>query len=108
MGAETKLQRQVLDWARAAFPHAFARKIPNGPMYVAGGRKAKSPLAGVPDVLVVHHGRYIWMEVKVPGEPLSQTQINTHAEMRIAGMEVHLVYSLEDAKQAMESRGRTS
>jgi hypothetical protein len=56
----------------------------------------------LPDIVVVRHGRTIWLEVKRPGGRLTELQAATHGKIRAAGGEVHVVTSLADVQLIME------
>lgn len=105
--SEQALQRQCLDFLRSKYgSRAFVRKVPVGPMAVRtrGGQAAQAPnpLAGFPDILICLGGRFIGVEVKLPGGKLSPVQAITHDAIREAGGIVHVVHSLEECMKAFE------
>jgi hypothetical protein len=66
--------------------------------------KAHGVRAGWPDIQVVHEGRSYFIELKRPKSPgkpagrLSKAQEEMHAELRAAGAEVAVCYSLHDVQ----------
>lgn len=66
---------------------AFVFKVHGGPMM----------MAGLPDLIVCYRGRYIGVEVKMPGNKPSAVQLRVHEQMRRAGATVVVAYSVEDA-----------
>lgn len=57
---------------------------------------------GVMDLLVIHRGRVLMVEVKNPAKPkadqsLTPAQIRVHAEIGRAGGEVHIVRTIDEA-----------
>lgn len=78
--------------------------VPNGGarnMVTAKKLKAEGTKAGVPDLTVIHAGRYIGLEVKKPKTTtakgrLSPAQKKMIEKIETAGGHVEVVYSLED------------
>jgi Holliday junction resolvase len=60
-------------------------------------------VAGLPDVLVIRHGRVAWMEVKRPGEEPTRVQEHRMRELARAGCPVTVVRSAADARHFLES-----
>ena len=79
--------------------------------------KALGAKAGTPDLLIIHAGRAYWIELKAPpktlasGRPsqekasLSQTQIETIAEIEAAGSPVAVCRSLVEIQAALTKWG---
>ena len=99
--SEQALQRQCLDFLRLKYgSRVFVRKMPVGPMKVGDGASARNPLAGFPDILLCLGGRFIGVEVKLPGGKISPIQAITHDAIREAGGIAHVVHSLEECMAA--------
>lgn len=54
---------------------------------------------GFPDRFYAKGGRVILVEWKKPGGVLSEQQKHRHTELRAAGVEVHVVDNLDDARR---------
>lgn len=66
-------------------------------------RKFASPAnRSVPDDVFGKEGRVIWVEFKRPGEKPTELQVEEHAKMRAAGLDVRVFDSVESFKQAFE------
>lgn len=63
-------------------------------------------MAGLPDLIVCHDGRYLGLEVKMPGNKPSAIQLHTHTKIEKAGGHAAVVYSVEDALKALEDAAR--
>lgn len=59
---------------------------------------------GFPDRFYAKDGRIILMEWKRPGGTVDPNQVLRHAELRAAGVEVHVVDSLEQARAIRSCR----
>lgn len=64
--------------------------------YRSMGKWAKK---GVPDIIVVHEGWFIGLEVKQKGKYMSPEQKQFQKECAEAGGEVYTVRSIEDVKE---------
>lgn len=63
-------------------------------------------VAGAPDLLVMMHGRHIWLECKAPGEKPRPLQIREHDRMRsMGGCIVYVVDNLQDYYGIMAKEG---
>ena len=104
MTLESEIQHSVLSLLRAEFPHAFIRKLPVSGMHVGGGRMVKSPLAGMPDVVLIHEGRFIGFECKAPGRKRTDQahQGKIHDQLRAAGASVFVVSSVREVQSAIQ------
>lgn len=60
--------------------------------------------AGIPDLLCVNDGRYVWLEVKQPGGKVTPIQFAQQDRLRDHGAEVYIVYSREDALYRCETQ----
>lgn len=61
----------------------------------------RNPLAGFPDLLVIHKGRYMHLEVKTATGRISDKQQLTMMELKQHGAKVFIVRCVEDAKKAL-------
>jgi hypothetical protein len=57
---------------------------------------------GFPDRFYAKDGRVVLFEWKRPGQRLTPQQLLRHDELRAAGVEVHTVYSIDEANQILE------
>jgi hypothetical protein len=53
--------------------------------------------AGVPDLLILSHGKLFGLELKAGRNGLSPAQVATHSEMRAAGAVIGTAGTLDDA-----------
>lgn len=60
-------------------------------------------MAGVPDMLACYRGRFVGIETKMPGNHASAIQKHRHKQIREAEGVCRVVYSVEDALEALES-----
>jgi hypothetical protein len=74
----------------------FCQKTPKLKTY--GKRRMSGPLNlnGSPDLYIIHRGRFIALEVKKPGQRLSEAQELFHGLLRKAGANCYVVRSLEE------------
>lgn len=79
------------DIERAACHYAEAR----GWFQIKIMRASKN---GFPDRFYARGGRVVLVEYKAPGEKPGAQQLRRHAELRAAGVEVHVIDNLEDAR----------
>lgn len=88
MAAESKLERDIVQYAKAA--GWWSSK------YVAPG------LRGVPDRLFIRNGLVLFAEIKAPGEIPTPQQIKRHRDMRAAGAIVRVWDNYDDAKSDLD------
>ena len=101
--SEQGLQRQCLDFLRQKYgSRVFVRKVPVTGMMIGNGATALNPLAGFPDILICLGGRFIGVEVKLPGGKVGPIQAITHDAIREAGGIVHVIHSLDELMRAFE------
>jgi len=72
---------------------AFVFKVHGGPMM----------MAGLPDLVVCYRGRYIGLEVKMPGNKPSPIQERVGSKIHSALGEWGVVYSVEEAVNFLDS-----
>ena len=102
MTSESEIQRSILEYLRRQFPNACIRKLHITPMLVGPGRRVPSPIAGFPDILMIHKGQAIFFECKRPGVKRKDQQIQADVQDKLtrAGAWVFVVHSLEEAQEA--------
>lgn len=61
-------------------------------------------MSGLPDLIGVHHGRFIAVEVKMPGNTTSPIQDHVISKIRKAGGRVVVAYSVEEALTVLKAR----
>lgn len=61
----------------------------------------RASINGFPDRFFAKGGRVVLLEFKRPGGVLSAQQRLRHAELKAAGVEVHTVYSLDEANRIL-------
>jgi hypothetical protein len=102
---EAELQRAVLDHLRwRGVPNLFVCHYPAGgwrSRVEAAILKSIGTRAGVPDLLIVHRGQLYALELKAASR-LTDTQSATHEELKRAGAEVAVAYSLDGALAQLE------
>ncbi|QXN73606.1 holliday junction resolvase [Gordonia phage AikoCarson] len=89
---EARLGRQI----RKALEErgAFMFKIHGGP----------TMMAGLPDLIGVWHGRFIAVEVKMPGNGPSKIQERVMDRIRTAGGRVVVAHSVPEALEVLRAR----
>jgi len=84
--------------------------VPNGGgrSLITGKRlKAEGVKAGVPDLTIVHNGKYIGLEVKKPKTETPKGKLSPNQKAMIetisqAGGEVHVVYGVADVEKIIK------
>lgn len=95
---EHDLQRAVVKLLDRSLPRdavytALNPLPPKGPIH--GARLKRLGLtAGIPDLVVIHHGFTLWIELKAPGGSLSEPQKAMHARLRAAHKYPNEAYSV--------------
>lgn len=64
-----------------------------------------SQVSGLPDLLLCYRGRFVGLEVKLPGEHPTAIQAWTLQEIRLAGGVAECVHSLEEAVAVLNRIG---
>ena len=75
--------------------------------------KAEGVKAGVPDITIVHNGRYIGIEVKKPKTETPKGRLSAIQKAMIsciskAGGEVHVVYGVEDVEKIIKNNEKSN
>jgi hypothetical protein len=105
---EAQLQRAVIAFLRLAAPEAVAFAIPNAARRSATGRATNAVaglLSGAPDLILVHDGRALFLELKSAKGRVSPQQAEAHARLRAAGAFVGIIRTLEDVETALDLCG---
>ena len=82
---ETKLVEKIIDRLKAE--GGFWVKIHGGPMQQTG----------IPDIVGCYKGKFIGIEVKIPGNKPSSLQTVVLKELEEAGAKCGVAYSIEEA-----------
>lgn len=88
---EASLVRRIIARLRDR-PRSFTLKIHGTPFGVVG----------IPDLLHLEGGIYLWLEVKRPGERPTRRQRFIHDRIRRAGGTVAVVHSWEDVEELIK------
>jgi hypothetical protein len=106
---EDIIQRAVFEHLRVrSAPGVFAFHPANGGWrshIEAAILKGLGVRAGVPDVIAVKDGCTYALEIKPPGGRLTVAQIDAHAALRAAGVNVVTSYGVDDALAQLEAWG---
>jgi hypothetical protein len=101
---EQDLHRAVARFLDAALaPGVFWTSLDHaggGPV-VGAFRKARGVRKGLPDIMVVHHGRADFIELKGPKGRVSEAQKEIGGDLVIAGCRVAVARSIEDVQDAV-------
>lgn len=99
---ENALQRQILN-ALHALPDAEFLRVNSGKVKVRGGWMQLAP-NGTSDILgIVRGGRFVALEVKLPGEKPNPDQVAFGARVAKLGGYFAVVTSVEDAVSAVRA-----
>lgn len=90
--SETDLSRAIQQALEAI--GALVVRVQSG---TARGGKQRLAKTGTPDLWVAWRGATMWLEVKLPGEKLSEAQEIWHAKCRAEGGDVRVVQSAHEA-----------
>lgn len=98
--SEHDIQSQIIDWLRieGIFHYrnntgAFSREYKGKRRFARFGKK------GAPDIVAVYRGKYIGIEVKRPGKPLSPSQEEFRQELENSGGIYVWATKLEDVSE---------
>jgi len=102
---EATLQTQLIKALPAMLPRgAFFFAVPNGGKrgkIEAANLKRQGVRAGVPDIIIIHHGKAYGLELKSPKGTISDSQEEVFPLLRAAGMPIEIIRSLDDAMTAI-------
>jgi hypothetical protein len=103
---ENQIQRKIkqyLDIVLSADSFWTAiNPIPSKSIIAAANSKAMGMKAGVPDILILHKGKTIWIEVKKEGGYLSRRQKEVHEQIAMAGGDVFTARSVDDVQELLQ------
>lgn len=86
---ETRLTRRITKYLDA-------RRLQGEPVWWLKTHGSGYTRAGTPDLLVCYMGRFLGLEVKVPGGKPTPIQVHTGGEISAAQGVFEVVYSVED------------
>lgn len=87
---ESQLQTKILKHIKRKLPEAFVWKI------------SDRWFSGVPDILLICNGRFLFIEVKTPRGRVQPIQRQVFKLMRRAGAEVKVVRDIETVKDIVK------
>lgn len=99
---EKDIQREICDWLKDNM--YFFWRYNAIPVYEKGHFRAlpKYTPRGLPDIMIIHQGNFIGLEVKVPGYwKYTDDQKKMKELITANGGFYHLVTSLDEAKQML-------
>ena len=91
MQPEAKVGKKIREYLTAH--GAFVFKVHGGP----------TMMAGLPDLIACVDGRFVGIEVKMPGNKPSKRQLYVHDIMRRSGAEVIVAYGVEDVEHLVSA-----
>lgn len=94
---EKSTQRAVLDYLDHV--GAFYYRQNSGAVKVRGHFYRMVSRNGAPDIVVVHKGKYIGLEIKDINGKLNKDQIRFKHDLEKAGGEYHVIRSLEEVRK---------
>jgi hypothetical protein len=103
---EKDIQRDVCEWLdRMGFYFWRSNNIPvfgknNGGKMTFRALPKYTP-RGLPDIMVILHGKFIGVEIKQPSTKLSEHQVAFQSFIEKAGARYYVVRSVEDIKNVM-------
>jgi hypothetical protein len=98
---ERQLHKAVAEYLTLSLPsNAVWFPVPSasrrGPAQAANMKRAGELMVGIPDIILVYHGRLIGLELKAPKGRLSPSQREFHDRLMLSGAVVHVVRSLNE------------
>ena len=105
---EIAIHRAVVEHLqRRARPGVWFTHVPSGEPRgpgIGGKLKGMGTKPGVPDLMIVAHGKPLFLELKRAGGRVSELQTHCHKAIAAAGAKVHTAYGLDDALAWLESQ----
>ena len=104
---EQDLQRACVTWFKYQYPKGIIHHSPNGGKrgkIEAAIFKSLGVLAGWPDLVCVHDGRILFVELKSGNGKESMAQAIVRISMLKNGFEVHLCRTLNEFIQLVNSK----
>lgn len=107
--SESQIQRALIGHLeRRAWPGVAWFHVPNGGSRTAAEAarfRAEGVVAGVPDLVIVHEGRALFLELKARKGRVSTRQAEMHARLAEAGAAVAVCHGLDQALAQLERWG---
>ena len=104
--SESKIQRAIAAYLDVALPAGSfwtaINPIPGKSIVAAVTSKAMGMKAGVPDILILHNGETLWIEIKREGGYLSKVQKAVHVNIEMAGGNVYTARSIDDIQEILQ------
>lgn len=100
---ESEIQKEILSWLKKNGYKAWKNYL--GPLFIQGGRHAKNPNSGQPDIFGIfknHPGRLFAVEIKSAIGKISEDQNCEIQELEKAGVYVIATRDLETMKTLIE------
>lgn len=113
---EAPIQRSIVQYLRAQYPHSALFSVPNELASKVGGRgkdrqriirnaqanaKRLGMLPGAPDLCMLHDGTLYAFEVKAEGNYQQKNQKAAQARFEANGGKYFVVRSIDDVREAM-------
>lgn len=101
---EVQIHKAVAEYLSLALqPPTFWTTFPAGGGGMIRGRQLKGMglKAGIPDIMVVHDGRVLWIELKAPNKYPDPNQRAVHAILKTSGCEVCVLRSVVEVEMAL-------
>lgn len=96
---ERDITAEITAWLRRQ-EECWFYKVAAKPAMVKEGSFARQK-TGIPDLLIVYHGRNVFIEIKRPGGKLRPNQQSEISKIIGAGGEVFVAFSLADVKKIL-------
>lgn len=93
MTPESRITASITKYLKTLGPDCFYLKIHGGPMQ----------RAGIPDLLVIHRGRWIFLEIKTQRGVVTPLQAAEMRRIEAAGGEAHVIRSLAEVVGIFET-----
>lgn len=104
---EQSIQQQIFIWYNNTFclkhhnPRNLIFAVPNGGtrnIREAMTLKNTGVLSGVSDLIVIHNGKVLFIEVKLPNGIQSTSQLEFEQRIKALGFDYYLIRSIEEFK----------
>jgi len=100
---ERQLQRAVFDYLKRAMPaDSFFSAIPGGDRQMT---RAPGYVSGLPDLIIIHNGAPIFIELKSATGRLSEAQKDVRDAIWRAGGFIYVARSIDDVQAILTERG---
>ncbi len=103
--AEAKIQAAIVDYIRSVAPYTLPFHVPNGGLRTkseAAKLKWMGTVAGIPDLALCIPGpRIAFIEVKCPGEYLSEEQKDIRIKLVGMGFDYGVAHSIDDVRSLL-------